>query len=53
MPNLPPRSETASQGGRVTVKDIPADSEFELLQTLGLPTSLATTYQSSAHLEIT
>ena len=52
MPNLHPRSETASQGGRVTVKDIPADAAFELLQTLGLPASLATTYQS-ADIEIT
>jgi len=48
-----PKERDGVSGRPVTVKDIPADSEFELLQTLGLPTSLATTYQSSAHLEIT
>ena len=43
---------TLRGGGRVTVKDIPADANFDLLQTLELPASPATTYQLSADIEL-
>jgi hypothetical protein len=36
----------------VTVKDIPTGSELDLLQTLELPASPATTYQLSADIEL-
>jgi hypothetical protein len=36
----------------VTVKDIPADSDFDLLPTLELPASPATTYQLSPDIEL-
>jgi hypothetical protein len=40
------------RGRPVTVKDIPADSDFDLLQTLELPASPATTYQLSPDIEL-
>jgi hypothetical protein len=43
---------TLRGGGRVTVKDIPTGSERDLLQTLELPASPATTYQLSADIEL-
>jgi hypothetical protein len=43
---------TLRGGGRVTVKDIPTGSELDLLQTLELPASPATTYQLSADIEL-
>ena len=36
----------------MTVKDIPTGSELDLLQTLELPASPATTYQLSADIEL-
>jgi len=43
---------TLRRGGRVTVKDIPTGAELDLLQTLELPASPATTYQLSADIEL-
>jgi hypothetical protein len=43
---------TLRGGGRVTVKDITTGSDGDLLQTLDLPASPATTYQLSAAIEL-
>jgi len=43
---------TLRGGGRVTVKDIPTGTELDLLQTLELPASPATTHQLSADIEL-
>ena len=43
---------TLRRGGRVTVKDIPTGTELDLLQTLELPASPATTHQLSADIKL-